>query len=284
MTELVSVIVPCFNHAKFLSEALQSILNQTHQDWECLIVDDGSPDNTAEVARQWCEKDSRFKYLYKENGGLSSARNYGIQNTKGDYILTLDADDFFEATFIEKALKILIENQNTGIVCCWGYRYSEGKKYGLFKPQDSCLENYLFQNAGLASSLFRKECWRNSGGYDENMKLGFEDWEFYIRVCNQGWDVRVINEPLFFYRQHEVSMLKTALKNHEKEIKKYIFQKHKELYKEHYDDLIEYFLGVIDLEKRNNLKTRNKIDYKLGAFLLAPVRSLKKLFKKHITV
>lgn len=70
MKFFVSVIVPCYNQAKYLSEALQSVLDKTYENWECIIVNDGSPDNTEEVAKQWVEKDSRFKYFYKENGGL----------------------------------------------------------------------------------------------------------------------------------------------------------------------------------------------------------------------
>ena len=90
---MISVIVPCYNQAHYLDECLQSVLDQTYQNWECIIVNDGSPDNTEEVAKKWVEKDSRFKYLLKENGGLSSARNAGINVAKGEWILPLDSDD-----------------------------------------------------------------------------------------------------------------------------------------------------------------------------------------------
>ena len=102
MTPLVSIIVPCYNLAQYLDEALLSIYNQTYTDWECTIVDDGSQDNTKEVAQNWVAKDSRFVYLYKENGGVSSARNFGIEKANSEYILTLDADDKHEASFLEK--------------------------------------------------------------------------------------------------------------------------------------------------------------------------------------
>ena len=84
MNPLVSIIVPCYNQAQFLPEALQSVLEQTHTNWECIIVNDGSPDNTEGVAQEWLVKDSRFKYVYKENGGLSSARNAGLDKVVGD--------------------------------------------------------------------------------------------------------------------------------------------------------------------------------------------------------
>ena len=89
----VSVIVPCYNQAQFLDEALMSVLNQSYANWECLIINDGSPDNTEDVALRWCNKDERFVYLKKENGGLCAARNMGIEKATGEFILPLDADD-----------------------------------------------------------------------------------------------------------------------------------------------------------------------------------------------
>lgn len=78
---LISIIVPCYKQAHYLGEALQSVLEQTYENWECIIINDGSPDNTEIVAKKWIEKDVRFRYLYKENGGLSSARNAGIKKS-----------------------------------------------------------------------------------------------------------------------------------------------------------------------------------------------------------
>ena len=79
----VSIIIPCYNQGQFLDETLASVVNQTYTDWECLIVNDGSVDNTAEIALNWVAKDNRFQYFLKKNGGVSSARNYGIEKAKG---------------------------------------------------------------------------------------------------------------------------------------------------------------------------------------------------------
>ena len=98
---LVSVIIPCYNQAQYLPDALGSVLAQTYPHWECIVVNDGSPDNTEEVAQQWCEKDNRFRYLHKQNGGLSSARNAGLDAAKGDYIQFLDADDAIHSEKLE---------------------------------------------------------------------------------------------------------------------------------------------------------------------------------------
>ena len=97
---LVSIIIPCYNQAKFLQETLQSVNHQTYSNWECIIINDGSPDNTEEIALEWCYKDVRFKYFKKENGGLSSARNFGILHARGDLILPLDADDKISKNYL----------------------------------------------------------------------------------------------------------------------------------------------------------------------------------------
>jgi glycosyltransferase involved in cell wall biosynthesis len=275
----VSVIIPCFNQASFLSEAIQSIIAQTHENWECIIVNDGSPDDTESVAQTWCSKDSRIRYIYQQNQGLSSARNFGIQNAAFDFILTLDADDKYDATFIEKGLKILNENPKVGVVSSWISRFKGGNEICVIKPNGKTIEDFMFQNASNGTSLFRKKCWVDVGGYDEKMKKGYEDWDFYIRVCANGWNVHIIPEVLFFYRQHDFSMRLDAYANHDKNIKMYMYSKHKELYLNHYEDMVAYFLNTIDLEKRNIIKTRSKIDYKIGFFILKPFRKLKSLFR-----
>src|SRR3954453_47588 len=100
---LFSVIVPCFNLATYLPETLASVSAQTYRDWECLIVDDGSTDNTEEVATEWMRRDSRFKLLSKPNGGVSSALNYGIERSAGDYLLFMGADDIIYKEYLAKA-------------------------------------------------------------------------------------------------------------------------------------------------------------------------------------
>lgn len=103
----VSIIVPCYNQAQFLDEALQSVLDQTYTNWECIIVNDGSPDHTEEVAQKWAAKEARFVYLKKENGGVSSARNAGIEKAKGDFIQFLDSDDCIDNRKLELSLQEL---------------------------------------------------------------------------------------------------------------------------------------------------------------------------------
>ena len=99
--ELISIIVPIFNVENYLRECLDSIHHQTYENFECLLIDDGSPDNSAEICREYVAKDSRFRYFEKENGGLSSARNYGIERAEGAHITFVDSDDWLESTCLE---------------------------------------------------------------------------------------------------------------------------------------------------------------------------------------
>jgi glycosyltransferase involved in cell wall biosynthesis len=274
MTPLVSIIVTCYNLAKYLDEALQSIYNQTYTDWECIIVDDGSSDNTKEVAQNWESKDSRFVYLHKENGGVSSARNFGIEKAKHEYILTLDADDKYELSFLEKAMKVMLTNDELGIVSSWGQYFVDDKLFQVYRMTGKSTADFLFYNDAVGTSLFRKKCWEQVGGYDPNPKNGYEDWEFYLRVCALGWKVHVIEEVLFFYRQHVVSRRK-EMNIKENENKKYIFMKNKAIYFEHYETFVDRYLQSCYKEKEENNKYANTIDYKLGAAILKPFRKLK---------
>jgi len=280
MKPLVSVVIPCFNQGKYIEKALQSVLDQSYFDWECIIINDGSTDNISEIAKIWLDKDSRFLYFQKENGGLCSARNFGIKKSKGEYILTLDADDYYHSTFIEKGINLLINDLEIGVVSSWGMRFVDDKQYDIFKPNGKTIKDFLFCNAAIGTSLFRKECWERTGGYDENMKLGYEDWEFYIRVCRLGWDVHIIQEVLFYYRQHQVSMRTIAINDYDKKIKSYIFLKHQELYIQYFEDFVENGLSNVENLRNENLKIRNKIDYKLGKNLLLPLRFFKSIFRK----
>ena len=180
MGKLVSIIVPCYNQAHFLGEALQSVLNQTYSNWECIIVNDGSPDDTKTVVSKWCNSDKRFNYVEKKNGGLSSARNAGIAISKGEYILPLDADDIIHESFLS-ALVPELENDNTlAIVSCYSKFFFKNTKNIIheLKPVGATYHALLFENSLIATSLYRRKCCEEVGGYDENMKKGFEDWNF----------------------------------------------------------------------------------------------------------
>ena len=238
----ISVVVPCYNQAQYLEECLQSVLEQSYADWECIIVNDGSPDNTEEVAKKWVAKDARFKYLLKENGGLSSARNAGIEIAEGEWILPLDADDKIGARYLELAEKEFDENYT--IIYCEAEFF--GEKQGKWKLPEFSVKELAFQNVIFCSAFFKKENWQKIGGYDTDLKYGWEDWEFWINYMkNNSKGIYKIPKICFFYRVKETSMIKNfhEKENHFKREKtlNYIYQKHDAFFKKElglYQDII----------------------------------------------
>ena len=109
--ELISIVVPIYNVENYLRMCLDSIQNQTYQNFECLLINDGSPDNSADICREYVEKDSCFRYFEKENGGLSSARNVGIENSRGTYITFVDSDDWLDSDYLEVLHSKIVEIQ-----------------------------------------------------------------------------------------------------------------------------------------------------------------------------
>ncbi|MDP3945571.1 MAG: glycosyltransferase [Lutibacter sp.] len=224
MNVLVSIIVPCFNQAQYLDEALQSVFEQTHTNWECIIVNDGSSDNTEEVAKKWMEIDMRFKYLFKDNGGLSSARNAGIKIAKGDYIQFLDSDDLIESEKISAQVEALVSDQEIDISVS-GYRYFEGSMRELkamgrnnFFPEvvlhknDSDLKEVLFVKNPMviSAAIYKKIVFEKVGFFDEEL-VSLEDWDFHTRCALQGikfQHIGIITNTRTLVRLHDKSMMR----------------------------------------------------------------------------
>lgn len=202
----ISIIVPCYNQAQYLDECLQSVQDQTYTHWECIIVNDGSPDNTEEIAKKWVEKDTRFIYLKKENGGVSSARNLGLENAKGDFLQFLDADDciktdnisgrsqyfnnydvivsnfnvYTDRVFLPGYNKLSLELLNfESILYGWGLKYTIPIHTGLFSTK------FL--------TKFR---------FNEEIKC-FEDWLMWLHITHQNPRSIYIDKPLVAYRKEE---------------------------------------------------------------------------------
>ena len=223
----VSIIVPCFNQAQYLGEALQSILDQTHTHWECLIVNDGSIDNTEDVAKKWIEKDNRFKYLYQENGGLSSARNFGLNNISGDYIQFLDSDDILDHKKLELSLNELYLNKNiTGNIVISNFRmFTVNYKNSsipfcllsskLFNFRDVLLKWETVFSIPIHCGIFHSSLFKDFR-FPEELKAK-EDWIMWVCFFQKEVNVLFIDKPLAYYRAHQKSMTNDAkymLENH----------------------------------------------------------------------
>ncbi len=201
---LVSVIVPCFRQARYLSGAIDSVLGQTYRPVEVIVVDDGSDDDTAAVAGGYGE---RVRYVRKANGGAASARNAGIRTAAGKYLLFLDADDLLHP----EALGWLVEamGEEEGRVCVMGFRkfYADSAREegpANLPPGERPLARALiFQCLGPPHvHLCSKALAVRVGGFDEQWRNWCEDWDFWRRLALAGAEFVAVPRVGAYYRQH----------------------------------------------------------------------------------
>ncbi|WP_037316573.1 glycosyltransferase family A protein [Salegentibacter sp. Hel_I_6] len=276
INDIISIIIPCYNDAVYIEEAVQSAISQTWGNKEIIVVDDGSNMETKRVLKELEPKIDLL--ITQENKGLSAARNIGIENAKGDFIVLLDSDDFFEPEFCEKALPIISEDKSVKIVTCYARRFNENGVIDIFKPAGGDIKNFLGYNAAIGNSMIRKQDWGLVGKYDESMQEGFEDWEFYIRLLKPGGYAYVLEEALFNYRQKKKSMRGSANKI-KYELQKYIYFKHQNLYKQYFEVFVEHLLGKIEREEREKIKHTQRLEFRLGKAFLNPLRRIKRILK-----
>lgn len=274
---LISIIIPCFNDAKHIKKAVISALNQTYSNKEVIVIDDGSNAETKAVLKTLETKIT--KLITQENQGQSVARNNGIRIAKGEFILNLDSDDFFEATFCEKAISKFKEDEEIKIVTCNANRFNKFGNIDIFTPVGGYLRDFLFNNSALGSSMFKRKDWEFCGGYEENLPiLGFEDWEFYIQILKQGGYAYVLEETLFNYQIRKNSTTQRIRDLKQDKFKLIIF-KHKELYKDNFEKLVENLLEKIKREATEKVKNTKRIEFKVGKAILKPMRWIKSMLK-----
>ena len=274
----VTVIIPCFNDGAYIMEALQSIWNQTVAPHNIIIIDDGSNEYTKKVLQKI--QQDRVTIIHQENQGVSAARNRAIRLANTPYILNLDADDYYEPTFIEKAIQILDAEAFTGLVSSHCRTFLETKTVAIDIPLGGGVTDFLFINNGRASAMFRKECWEEVGGFDENMKAGYEDWEFWLAITKNNWCMHIIPEILSHYRIKNTSRDRNAIVHHDYELRMYIFNKHKELYKTHYEFYASALLRQNSILRTSLLNAKESKEFQLGKLLLAPLRFFKKIISR----
>lgn len=221
----VSVVLPCYNAHQFLAQTLDSVRQQTFSDIEIIIVDDGSTD---EATVAFLDKlPSDICIVRQDNKGLSAARNTGFNIAKGTYILPLDCDDWLDKTFVEKTLKLL--KRTPDATFAYSHLALEEEGAGNLKKSYNFFEQ-LFFNQMPYCLLLPKQAWLDVGGYNEKMRLGYEDWEFNIRLGAQGMFGVVCAEPLFHYRIRSAGMLKSLSGRSHAELWQSIQKDHKDVY------------------------------------------------------
>jgi len=255
----VSVIIPTYNRAHLIGRAIQSVLNQTYQDFEIIIVDDGSTDNTEEVIKEYQEQDKRIRYIrHEKNKGGSAARNTGIKLTRGEYIAFQDSDDEWLPEKLEKQMKVF-ENPppKVGVVYTGFWRIENNKKiyipFSWVKQKEGNIHKELLKGNFVTtqSIVARKECFKKAGMFDEKLPR-FQDWELVIRL-SKYYDFKCIDEPLLisYYTLDSISA------NNEGYIKalKLILSKHFNDFAEDRKLLSKHYFSIgVNLCLNNNFK------------------------------
>ncbi|MDT0552272.1 glycosyltransferase [Urechidicola vernalis] len=233
---LVSIIIPCFNVTEFIEESVQSALNQDYSNIEIIIVDDGSTEDVHSVVKQFLTESVSF--FKKENGGLASARNFGIDKSNGELILPLDSDDKIHETYVSKAVNIFTQRSEVSLVYSKAALF--GAEKGEWKMGDYSFKHLLLDNMIFCSAIFKKEKFLNVGKYNEKFRFGREDWDLWLRYLDEESIVIKIPEELFFYRKHSGNSMSDQFSNAlENNVNLFdLFYFNRKLYARHFDNPI----------------------------------------------
>lgn len=199
---MISVIIPTYNDSQFIVQAVESVLCQTYNDYEIIVVDDGSTDGTKELLRPYF---SVIRYFYKSNGGVASARNLGIENARGDYIAFLDSDDLWHPKKLAEVDKIIKSIPSAGLIHSDAYLIVDTEIVGIVKSRycslykDLLLGNFIV----MPSVVVKRECFQICGLFFEGFEApaGVEDWDMWIRIARKYSTVHIA-KPLVYYRLH----------------------------------------------------------------------------------
>jgi GT2 family glycosyltransferase/SAM-dependent methyltransferase len=235
---LVSVVIPCFNLGAYLDEAVQSVLDQTFQDFEILIVDDGS-DEPATRSLFTSYRRPRTRILRTDNRGLARARNLGLAEAVGQYVSFLDADDLFEPAFLERTVAVLETEPDVAFASCWLTAF--GASSFDWAPETCSLPALLVEDTVCTAALTRRDVLEAVGGFDPEMPAsGYEDWDLAITLAERGYEGRIVHERLFRYRIRVGSMTEvcTSAENHSR-LFEYMVDKHASTYRRHYAAVLE---------------------------------------------
>ncbi|HEX2968899.1 MAG TPA: glycosyltransferase family A protein [Bacteroidales bacterium] len=195
----ISIVTACYNHGKYIHEMIQSVMNQTLQDFEIIIVNDGSTDDTGEILDKI--DNDKIRIVHTGNYGPSHARNLAIGLAKSDIILNLDADDKIGKDLLEKAYNVFNTRPEAGIVYTNCRYFGASVKKLKFRPFK--LKRMLISNQIISAAFFRKCDWKKCGGYSEDFIYGLEDWDLWLSILERGRDAIEIPDSWFYYRTYK---------------------------------------------------------------------------------
>lgn len=243
----VSVIMPVFNAGRYLKQALGSVSKQTHQDFEVIVVDDGSTDPYTLRLLEDAARLPRLKVCRTENQGPAAARNTAIARARGTYVVPLDADDYLASGFLEQTLAIAERDPTVGIAYTWiglvgGHR-------GTWRTGGFSVPELLCRCTLHVTALYRRELWSDVGGYDPRFVESWEDWDFWLTAAARGWKAHCLPQVLAYYRRTPASReLRARRLGVSGRLMRTLVRKHRALYDEHLEEamagMYEEYVGV----------------------------------------
>ena len=195
---LVSIIIPCYNSSKTIIRALKSVINQTYKNFEIILIDDGSIDNTKELIESFfINKEVEYKYIYQKNSGPSTARNNGVINSNGEYMAFLDSDDEWHFQKLEIQMKLIIEKNLNFLASTYTYDNLENENIDEIELRQYSFTKLLFSNKfSTPGVIMKKTFFQELGGFDVSMKYA-EDYDLWIRASIKE-DLNLIINPKLF--------------------------------------------------------------------------------------
>lgn len=288
---LISIIIPCHNQAQYLDESLESVVNQTYQNWECIIINDGSTDDTEKKAENWLQKDSRFKYIYQENEGVSTARNKGIENSFGIYIQFLDGDDILQRDKLLYQAAILNMNDEIDIIYGGNKYFFDGNKEKLYAihplniiptidmqyTDDGQLDILLLRNVStICATLYRRKVFdhirfKNTiyEDYLLHITLAYNNFKFHFEKSEQGNCLIRLTSNSQYLRHFE-----------DKRNNQIFFDEIKKIKLKYNTRFLNY---ISDLKRKKSPNKKQKKDFKYIIYNITPpalIKFFKILFKK----
>jgi glycosyltransferase involved in cell wall biosynthesis len=218
MSNLISTVIICYNQAHFLAEAIQSVIDQDYTKKEIIVVNDGSIDNTREVAHSFGDS---VRYFEQENSGVAIARNRGIKESTGEYISLLDSDDIYMPPFLSTLASYLDNNPDVGLICSDALFFDREGTIGLRSKivnKPKCKENFRWETVEFiaypSTVMFRRSCLEKTGLFEEGLsKIGANDWLMWVKM-SLYFDLVYIDKPLSKYRIHDSNVSRSEQINH----------------------------------------------------------------------
>lgn len=236
----VSIVIPCYNGGDLVLSAVDSALAQSHPSVEVIVVDDGSTDPRTLAALETTADAGDARVVRQTNAGLSGARNRGIEESTGDYILPLDHDDEIAVDYAAKAAAILDAQANVGIVYARAERF--GETTGEWDLPEFSMKAMFARNVIHACAMFRRSDWHAAGGYSVSLRRGYEDYDFWLRILALGREAVRINEVLFRYRDTGGSMASGMTNDDRVDALAHIFAANSDVYVQHADAMAEMLI------------------------------------------